>query len=245
MWAALREEFHPKGFELVTVGLDVLGAEGCRAFIEAANPRHPSLLDPHHQLADRFGITNIPQSIWIDESFRIVRPPEAAPAPPKPDRGINVAMPDEVPDRFRLMMAEAAKIPSSGAEYHSALRDWVEKGSNSRFALEPEEVIRRSEPRGLGVAEGHAHFELATWLEARGNHAAAVPHFRRAHELVPNSWTFRRQAWSLETVPEAGPLARFWQGPKPGQEADWPYEGGWLEDIQREGAENYNGGFQP
>ena len=84
-------------------------------------------------------------------------------------------------------------------------------------------MIRRSEPRGLGVAEEQPHFELATSLEAQGNHAAAVPHFLRAHELVPNSWTFRRQAWSLETVPEAGPLARFWQGPKPGQEADWPY----------------------
>lgn len=245
MWAALREELHPQGLELVTVGLDVLGAEGCRHFIEAASPRHPSLLDPHHLLADRFGVTNIPQSIWIDESFRIVRPPEAAPAPPKPDQGINVAMPDEIPDRFRSMMAEAAKIPNSGAAYHEALRDWVEKGSASRFALDADEVIRRSEPRGMNVAEGHAHFELATWLEARGDHAAAVPHFRRAHELVPDSWTFRRQAWSLESVPEAGPLARFWQGPKPGEEADWPYEGGWLEDIQREGAENYNGGFQP
>ena len=36
MWQALRSELHPKGFELVTVGLDALGAAGCRAFIEAA-----------------------------------------------------------------------------------------------------------------------------------------------------------------------------------------------------------------
>lgn len=37
MWQALREELAPKGFELVTVGLDALGADGCRQFIEAAN----------------------------------------------------------------------------------------------------------------------------------------------------------------------------------------------------------------
>jgi hypothetical protein len=82
VWAALREELHPQGFELVTVGLDTLGAEGCRRFIEAAEPRHPSLLDPHHELANRLGVTNIPMSIWIDEDFMIVRPAETAPAVP-------------------------------------------------------------------------------------------------------------------------------------------------------------------
>ena len=245
MWAALREELHPKGLELVTVGLDVLSAEGCRAFVEAAQPRHPALLDRRHQLADRFGVTNIPQSIWIDEDFCIVRPPEAAPAPPREARGPAIEMPAEMPDRFREMMAAAARIPNASAACHAALRDWVEQGRASRFALDAEEVIRRSRPRDPSVAEGHAHFELATWFEGRGEHEAAVRHFRRAHALVPDSWTFRRQAWSLETVPEAGPLARFWQGPKPGEEADWPYEGDWLSDIRQAGAENYNEGFVP
>ena len=51
MWQALRNEYHPHGFELVTVGLDALGADGCRAFIDDAKPEHPSLIDRHHVLA--------------------------------------------------------------------------------------------------------------------------------------------------------------------------------------------------
>jgi hypothetical protein len=82
VWQALRNEYHPHGFELVTVGLDALGADGCRAFIEAAKPEHPSLIDRHHVLAELFGVINIPQSIWIDENGMIVRPAETAPAPP-------------------------------------------------------------------------------------------------------------------------------------------------------------------
>jgi hypothetical protein len=72
----LRNELHPKGFELVTVGLDTLGNDGCRASIEAARAdpaaarsggrQHPSLIDRHHVVADLFGITNIPQAVWID-----------------------------------------------------------------------------------------------------------------------------------------------------------------------------------
>jgi hypothetical protein len=86
VWQVLRNELQPKGFELVTVGLDTEGEAGCRAFIEAARPEHPSLIDRHHVLADLFGVINIPSSVWIDEHGMIVRPAETAPAPPQPAR---------------------------------------------------------------------------------------------------------------------------------------------------------------
>ena len=244
MWQVLRNELHSKGFELVTVGLDALGSDGCRAFIEAAKPEHPSLIDRHHVLAEHFGITNIPQSVWIDEQGMIVRPAEAAPVPVRADAAPRFEVPAGVPQRLTDMMTEAAKIRSDAAGYHAALRDWVDKGAASRFALAPAQVIERSRPRNADVSLGHAHFQLATQLEIDGEHAAAVRHFREAHRLVPDSWTFRRQAWSLEKVAE-GPLARFWQGPKADDPASWPYAGDWLTDVRKSGAENYNEPFMP
>lgn len=244
MWQELRNELHPKGLELVSVGLDALGAEGCRAFIEAAQPEHPSLIDAHHVLADVFGITNIPQSVWIDEAGLIVRPAETAPEPPRPGSTPTMERPDAMPQHFVEMMGEAAKIQQDPEAYHAALRDWVEKGADSRFALSPEEVVRRSRPRNSDVARGHAHFVLATQLEIEGRHDAAVAHFREAHRLVPDSWTFRRQAWSLEQ-PIEGPMARFWQGPSEEDPDSWPYEGDWISDVRKVGAENYNDPWQP
>lgn len=244
MWQALRNELHPQGFELVAVGLDAQGDAGCRAFIEAANPAHPSLLDRHHVLADLFGVTNIPSSVWIDERGMIVRPAEAAPAPPQATPPAPRVLPPGTPQRFVEIMAEAAKIRKDVQGYHGALRDWVEHGAQSRYALSPDEVVARSRPRDADTALGHAHFQLATRLEIDGHHAAAIPHFREAHRLVPDSWTFRRQAWSLEKVGD-GPLARFWQGPDPEAPAAWPYEGDWLSDIRKSGAENYNDPWRP
>ena len=244
MWQALRNELHPKGFELVAVGLDTQGNDGCRAFIEAAKPTHPSLIDRHHTLANLFGVINIPQSVWIDERGMIVRPAETAPAPPTENRAPRLQMPAELPPRFVEIMSEAVKIPNDAAAYHEALRDWVDKGAKSRYAMSPEQVIARSRPRDYDHALGHAHFELATELEIRGQHAAAVKHFREAHRLVPESWTFRRQAWSLERGVE-GPLARFWQGPKADDPKSWPYAGDWLTDVRRVGAENYNERWKP
>ena len=149
-----------------------------------------------------------------------------------------------MPPRFVEMMSEAAKIQADPESYHAALRDWVAKGSDSEFAMTPKAVIERSRPRDADTALGHAHFEVATALEQRGQHEAAIPHFRKAHELVPDSWTFRRQAWSLEKFGD-GPLARFWQGPAPDDPESWPYDGDWVTDIKKVGAENYNEPWTP
>lgn len=245
MWRSLRDELHPKGLELVTVGLDALGDAGCRPFIEAAKPSHPSLIDRHHVLAELFGVINIPSSVWIDEAGVIVRPAEPAPAPPQAGApGSRLGLPAELPQRMREIMAEAAKIPRATEAYHAALRDWVDNGRASRFALSPDAVIERSRPRDADKARGHAHFQLATQLEMDGLHAEAIRHFREAHRLVPDSWTFRRQAWSLEKVGDDA-LARFWQGPDPKAPEAWPYEGDWLSDVREVGAENYNEPWRP
>lgn len=242
MWQELRDELAPLGFELVTVGLDTLGDEGCRRFMEATSGSHPQLLDTHHLLAERFGVINIPSAFWVDEQGQIVRPPEPAPAPPV-ERAPRPRPEGPMPERFRQMAQEAMKIPNDATSYHEALRDWA-TNDQSRFALSRDEVLERSRPRSPDVALGHAHFELASHLELQGDHDGAIEHFRAAHELVPDSWTFRRQAWSLEGGPE-GPLARFWQGPSEEDPDAWPYESGWLEAVRDVGPENYNAKFKP
>ncbi len=244
MWQALRQQLHPQGVEFVAVGLDTRGAEGCSTFIEAAAPQHPSLIDQKHVMAELFGVINIPSSIWVNEEGMIVRPAEVAPAPPKDKPRQSPQLPPGTPARLASMMQEAAKIRDDSIPYHAALLDWVEKGSASAFAMSPDQVIERSRPRNQNISKGHAHFELAAHLEKLGHHKAAITHFRAAHSLVPDSWTFRRQAWSLEGDANV-PFGRFWQGPADGSAEQWPYEGDWLSDIRAVGAENYNDAWVP
>ena len=67
----------------MTVALDT-DVEAARPFHEAALPTHPSLVDQAHVLVERFGMTNVPFGIWIDEAGIIVRPAEVAFAPRGP-----------------------------------------------------------------------------------------------------------------------------------------------------------------
>ena len=236
MWRELRDELHASGFELVTVGMDTAGAEACRPYIEAAQPTHPSLVDGGHVMAERFGVINIPNGIWIDEQGMVVRPAEPAFPPGRSGRGsVDRAT---VPERMQAIFAEASKIKADPDAYVNALRDWVQRGPESPDALAPDEVVARSGRRDRPAAEAAAHFALAQHLWREGRTDAAVGHFKQAHRLQPENFSYKRQAWSLAS-PGTGAFERFWQGPVEGREDEWPYESDWLSEVREMGAENY------
>jgi hypothetical protein len=224
VWQEVRSELHPRGVEVVTVALDTGGADAAAQFIDKAKPEHPSLIDEAHLLDELLGVVNVPSGIWIDEQGVIVRPPE----PAFPGRvGMDyekLELPEGTPRRLAEMLEETRKIRIDPQAYLAALRDWAANGSRSRFALSPQEVIERSAPRPAEVSEAAACFELGQRLHRSGHADDAVRWFREAHRLQPDNWTYKRQAWSF--------LDPF-QGPSE------QYEGDWLTDIRKIGAENY------
>jgi hypothetical protein len=225
VWQALRTELHERGLEVVTVALDVDG-DAARPFIEAAHPEHPSLIDQGHVVDELFGIVNVPNGVWIDEDGMIVRAAEPAHPGRNPVtesfRSIDLST---LPPDVAEMMLEARKIRSDPVVYPMMLRDWVERGAASRFVLDPDEVLRRSRPREASHATAAARFELGQHLHRIGDHAAAVGHWREAHRLDPDNWTYKRNAWNFED---------------PGRQGRTPaYESCWFDDVKKIGGENY------
>jgi hypothetical protein len=225
VWQALRSEHHDKGFEVVTVALDV-EIEAARPAVLDAKPEHPSLIDRAHVVDELFGMVNVPNGVWIDEQGMIVRPAEPAWPGPSPivDSLKNMDISTLPPDQAEILV-EARKIKSDPEGYRDMLLDWIEHGSDSRCALGPDEVIRRSMPRSDAEARAAAHFELGEHLHREGDHAAAIPHWREAHRLFPENWTYKRQAWDLEDPMRQGRTEH--------------YDGSWFDDVKKLGAENY------
>jgi hypothetical protein len=221
VWQSLRAEWYPLGLEIVTVALD-LDVEAALPWIVAAHPEHPALIDRAHIVDELFGIVNVPSGVWINEEGSIVRPPETAypRRPPFLDRPIPV---DATAAQIaRITAVRTLRIDAE--TYVAALRDWVQNGTASRFALTPDDILRRSQPRPIEEATAAAHFELAQHLHRSGRTEDAVIHFRAAHRLQPANWTYKRQAWSL-IDPAQGPNA--------------VYDGDWFTDVQKIGAEQY------
>jgi tetratricopeptide repeat protein len=218
----LREELHPKGLEVVSVALDTQGVEAAGPWIDRAKTTHPALIDAAHVLDELLGVVNVPSGVWVDEDGMIVRPPEPA-FPWRPRR-----LPEELIAQLPAVAAEQLRVAEGiriePEAYVAALRDWVERGSESRYALAPDDVIGRSRPRPPEHSRAAACFELGQHLQRSGRVDEAVAWFREAHRLQPDNWTYKRQAWTL-----ADPL----QGPTVQYDSDW------LSDVAKIGPENY------
>ena len=225
-WQALHAELEPKGLTVVTVALEI-DPERTYKWIDAAEPTHPSLIDTHHVTSELFGFTNIPMAVWIDESGTIVRNAESASVVRSALRDMEI--PEGLPERFAKLLTEAKAIPDDAEAYRAAIVDWCERGADSPFALSPDEVIARSEPRDDSSARATACFELGEYLYRTVGHDAAIEWWREANRLDPSNWTNKRQAWTLSTTPEGSDDYDL------AQEAGDVYGTSWVDDVEAAG----------
>jgi hypothetical protein len=227
VWRQLRTELHPEGLEIVTVALD-LEVDAARKWIERSGAEHPQLVDTAHRLDELLGIVNVPTAVWVNENGMIVRPPHTAAVERYDFSKLKApeGLPDDLDAHIRDMLEQVKRIPRFDADHYvDALRDWVEHGAASEYALAPDEVVARSAPCSPEVAEAAAEFELGQHLHHAGHVDDARAHFRAAHRLQPENWTYKRNAWELVSPGIQGPT-------------DF-YDGDWLNDIKAAGPENY------
>ena len=183
MWQSLQESAKDHGFTVLAIALDE--PDAARPWIEAAAPTFPCLIDREHRVAELYNLVNVPQAVWIDETGRMVRPPESAGSTDgfnQRDRQTN-ALPDDV-------VARRARLK---ARYFDAVRDWATHGAASRHVLSPQEVLQRLQVPDAGIAEAHARFRLGQVLLSAGDEAQARVQFDQASRLHPDSWAIWRQ----------------------------------------------------
>lgn len=137
--------------------------------------------------------------IWIDEKGRVVRPAEPA-----------------WTTNQELKIGTDKKIVTEGEPYVTALRDWVQNGERSRYALSDEEFARRVKPRSPAEMEADASFKLAVWFHDNGKPDLAAKYWERAQQLNPDDWNYHRQEWSFGTDAGKKWLEKF-------QKLDGPY----------------------
>lgn len=201
MWQRLYEELGGRGFVVIAVALESRGAAAARPYVEAAKATYPCLLDPEHRVAELYGMTNVPQAVWIDEALRIVRPTEPAGTT---DAFRAMDRRDySLPDGARSELRQARRV------YLDALRDWVEKGEASEYVFSEAQLRARQQPPDPVSAQAHASFRLGHYLWQQGNTAEATALLEDAIRLCPDSWSFWRQARNLEEVTKSGG-PEFW-----------------------------------
>ena len=201
------------------------GAEVLRPIVEAARPEHPSLLDATHQMDALFGVTNIPQVIWIDEDGMIVRPAErGSPAPQPTD--------DPFANYVFELMARGTTHPEW---YGDRIRDWAAEGRRQRMGAHARCGDRCVAPPHAATCPKQLRTSRSpsTSGAPTGSPPKALHHFEQAHTLQPENITYKRQAysaWSFAKTPDD--MARFAQSPNPGEEDQWPFVSEFFADAK-------------
>ncbi len=225
MWQALHTELEPLGVTVVTVALD-FDPEQAREWIEAAAPTHPSVIDTRHRIDALLGICNVPMAVWIDEDGHLVRPAEGASI--KASAVHQMEITDALPERMQVALRELQAMPDSGEAYRAAIVDWATNGANSRFALDAHQVIDKSQPRPAAHSRAAAMFEIGTHLHRTVGKHAAIEWWKQAHDLHPENWTYKRQAWTLESTPAGAASDKA-------QEVGEVYGTSWLDEVLKMG----------
>ena len=77
------------------------------------------------------------------------------------------------------------------------IRDWLARGGDSPYAMTPEQIKQHMMPPNPEHLLADANFKLAQYLVTAGFDRDAIPYFKTAQRLRPESWNYKRQAWLL------------------------------------------------
>ncbi len=133
------------------------------------------LIDEKHTVASLYNMVNVPTAVWINEKGRIVRPNETA----------------FIDNRFKSMHGIDAQ------PYLDGVRDWLAKDDRSNYSMTPEQLRQRLARPTSEYLLADAYFKLAEYLVKTGYDRDAIPYFKTAQKLRPESWNYKRQAWLL------------------------------------------------
>jgi len=167
-WQAIYQQLKDKNFEVISVAQDTNGVKDAGPWITAAKPTYTALIDEKHLVSKLYNMVNVPTGVWINEEGRMVRPNEVA----------------FVDDRFKTFTGLDSE------PYLTALRDWVEKGEKSAYAMSEVRLLDKLNANDSSMILAAAEFGLGEYLYQSGHLPEAVPHFRNAQRLNPKSWNY-------------------------------------------------------
>ncbi len=164
---------------MLTIACDAKGGAAAEPFITAAHQQHPSLLDEKLQVAELYDVRNVPAIFWIDERGRMIRAND--------------------PVYAQRRNRESGEV-TLNQEYLDAVRDWAANGAKSAYVMDEKRLDSRLPDLEFDDVSAAASFHLGTYLALRGHPEDALVHFKRAHSLRPENWTYNRQAWNLGDI---------------------------------------------
>ncbi len=179
-WQQVYESLKDKNFEIIAAAQDTGGPTVANPWYDRAHVTYTALTDANHTVSSLYQMVNVPTGVWIDEAGKIVRPAEVAYSKQQTVLGRSIG----------------------DNRYAEGLRDWVENGAKSAYAMTPDKLQPRLTARDSRQRLADAHFKLGAYFSEQGNRELAARHWRESQQLSPDNWNYHRQEWSFDKSKE-------------------------------------------
>ena len=179
-WQKVYDDLKDKNFEIVAAAEDTGGAKISTPWYDKAKVTYTALVDPAHTVSSLYQMVNVPTGVWVDETGKIVRAGEVAYS--KQQHVLGQAIGDD--------------------RYAQGLRDWVERGEQSEYAIPADQLKSRIKVRNQNERLADAYFKLGAYFSTHGQSDLAAKNWQKSQELNPDNWNYHRQEWSYDKKKE-------------------------------------------
>ena len=175
VWQSIHEKLKGENLEIISAAQDTGGEAAAGKIFDAANVTHTAIIDTKHTISTLYNLVNVPSGVMIDEEGRVVRINEGTYA-----------------QKHRI-----GNFQFGTDDYLRMVRDWAEKGTESKYVWDAAKVAKKIRPRTSDEARAEAIFKLAVYFYERDKKDKANALWDQAQALHPDSWNFHRQDWSF------------------------------------------------
>ena len=202
MWQKFYAQHRGENFELLSIAVDVQGAQVVRPYAQKFAVTFPVAVDTADVFGHAFGLKAIPETFFVDE-VGIIRLHGGGPTADllrqiesllkEPLSSIRAVTPQLAGARSRTELEfTIAKSPSDW-QSRLALAELHDAENHFADAVAQLELAAKIQPRDASVS-----FVWGLVLLHQNQKDAALTKFKQARDLDPTNWRIRKQIWAIE-----------------------------------------------
>jgi tetratricopeptide (TPR) repeat protein len=184
---------------VVSVAIDIQGADAARPYVKKAGVRYTALVDENNVLGKLFGVNYVPLHYIIDE-FGIYRMKERDP------QKITGFLDQEKVD-MRLVVKTSDSPGMYDIKRLEEIVEWDPDNANAHLML-GDALIRQGKYQegiseygkavDLSPESAEGPFRIGRSLLRQGRKKQALVELKKAWELDKDNWIIRKQIWAIE-----------------------------------------------
>ncbi|MCZ6690246.1 MAG: TlpA disulfide reductase family protein [Planctomycetota bacterium] len=206
-WQEFMDKEAGEIMQVVGVAMEAIGPQYAKQYVKRAHVKFPILLDEGSLIARKFGFTNVPIVIVIDEIGVYARLIPVHKSAKEAIKGLKTFLKQEFRPEY-IAAVDAVPVPTTRELKKRVIEGLAAKKTDIPLRLQMAAIFRAEGKLKKAILQmesahradrksGEVLFRWGLYLWLQESKEAAVAKWKEAILLEDRNWTFRKQIWSI------------------------------------------------